>query len=303
MNTDIQPLKKKRGRKPKGGKIVNKELIISQTNDFKPSIILHLKCSSDSVKGDSITYDPTINIIKPSNEFDINYNNVGDMNKIVFNAEEYNKTSYNDTMPTCEQNTSMLSVDSNKTIHSLTLNDYKNIINDINNKFSCKNNNIKSDCFWCNHGFDTQAVHIPKNYINEKYNVYGHFCSIECAAGFLFNEKINMSEKFERYTLLNYIYKDIANNNVVIPAPSPYYLLSKFCGNMSIDEYRNIYTTNHKINCINKPNSLNVEYPEVYLHMNNDSSVYNYDAVSNGSFKIKKASSKNKSSLETFFKC
>lgn len=302
MSTDIQKPKKKRGRKPKGGKIVNKELIISQNTNYKPSIILHLKCSSESIKGEAMIYDPNINSIKPSNEFDTNYNNVGDMNKIVFNAEEYNKNAHNDTHTECGQHESILSVNSNKSIHNISLNDYKTIINNINNKFSSKNNIINSHCFWCNHGFDTPAVHIPKNFINDKYNVYGYFCSIECAAGFLFNEKINMSEKFERYTLLNFLYKEVTNDIVIIPAPSPYYLLDKFCGNMSIDEYRNIYTTNHNINCINKPNSLNVEYPEIYLQMNTDSSVYNYDAISGGSFKIKKASAKNKSSVDAYFK-
>lgn len=302
MSTDLQKPKKKRGRKPKGGKIVSKELIINQSTNYKPSIILHLKCGSKTINSDETIYDPNIHNIKPSNEFDTNYNNVNDMTNIVFNAEEYNKLTSNNIQTPCEQTTSILSVNSNKSTHNLSVNDYKTIINNINNKFSSTNNIINSNCFWCSHEFQTPAVHIPKNRINDKYNVYGYFCSIECAAGFLFNDKINMSEKFERYTLLNFLYKEVTNDVAIIPAPLPFYLLDKFCGNMSIDEYRNIYTTNHNINCINKPNSMNVEYPELYLQMNTDSSVYNYDAISGGSFKIKKASVKNKRSLESYFK-
>ena len=35
--------------------------------------------------------------------------------------------------------------------------------------------------------------------------------------------------------------------------------------------------------------------------MNNDASVYNYDAISGGSFKIKKATNKTKNILDTYF--
>ena len=295
MNTTKQTQKKKRGRKPKGGKIVNKELVLNQTTDFKPSIILHLKCNSETISNNSFMCDTPI---KPSNTFDINYNDVNDLNNLMFNVEEYNKNSFTNDINLTNDTTSL---NTGVVLHGLSLTDYKNMIHNINNKLYNKNNIIKSDCFWCSHAFETPSIHIPKNYINDKYNVYGHFCSIECAAGFLFNEKVNMSEKFERYTLLNYLYKDLTKDNVVIPAPSPYYILNKFCGNMSIDEYRNIYTTKHTINCINKPNSLNVEFPEIYLQMNNDASVYNYDAISGGSFKIKKATNKTKNILDTYF--
>lgn len=292
------PVKKKRGRKPKGGKIVNKELIINQPLEYKPSIILHLKCNSETIKDNSFIYETTIN---PSNTFDSQFNDVNDINNMLFNVDDYNKNTSDNNNPFTDEEHPFLGKNASNLIHNLSITDYKNIVNGINNKLTCKNNIIKSDCFWCMHDFETPSIHIPKNYIDDKYNVYGYFCSIECAAGFLFNEKINTSEKFERYTLLNYLYKDLICNNYIVPAPLPFYLLNNFCGNMTIDEYRNIYTTKHNVQFINKPNSLNVEFPEIYLQMNNESSVYTYDAISGGNFKIKRASNKNKNGGDAYF--
>ena len=73
------------------------------------------------------------------------------------------------------------------------------------------NNNKHSACFWCTCDFDNPPIFIPKHYINEHYEVYGCFCSPECACSFLMNENIDSSIKFERYHLLNHIYSKIYN--------------------------------------------------------------------------------------------
>lgn len=291
--------RKKRGRKPKGGKIISKELTVTPEFEYKPNVIIQLNCSSKDIKQqkyNNLKYDPNINDVIASNAYDNSYTNVDNINNIIFNTKEYDsdKLKINDTNSYCKDynNKSM--------IHNLNIQDYKNMINNINKQFS-NNNIINSDCFWCCHPFNAPPIHIPKNYINEKYNVYGHFCSIECACGYLFNEKINMSEKNERFMWINFIYNDILKGEDINPAPSPYYLLSKFCGNMEIEEFRNIYTTNHTINYINKPNSLNIEYPELYLHLDKDNSVYNYDAKAGSGFKIKKGSKKKNNVMTSYF--
>jgi hypothetical protein len=73
--------------------------------------------------------------------------------------------------------------------------------------------------------------------MNDKYYVYGIFCSPECAAGYLFNENICVNVKFERFHLLHSLY-DLKQ---IIPAPNPHYLLDKFCGNLTIDEYKDMF--------------------------------------------------------------
>ena len=54
------------------------------------------------------------------------------------------------------------------------------------------------------------------HYINNKYNVYGCFCSPECAVAFLKREPIDTSTLWERYSLLNNVYSNIFNyeNNI-----------------------------------------------------------------------------------------
>jgi len=48
----VEKIPKKRGRKPKGGKVIKKaEIVINQTIN-KRNIILHLKCRSDDIKND-----------------------------------------------------------------------------------------------------------------------------------------------------------------------------------------------------------------------------------------------------------
>ena len=44
-NIVIKPITKKRGRKPKGGKIIEQNFQSLQQKETKPNIILHLKCS------------------------------------------------------------------------------------------------------------------------------------------------------------------------------------------------------------------------------------------------------------------
>lgn len=299
-DTTIKP-KKKRGRKPKGGKIINKELTVVSDTSYKPSVIMHLKCNStildSDVNNDMLEYTPNITTVEPSNKYDANFTNVDNMNHIIFNAQqikdEFQKTNK------CDCGNKQIYEKSY--IHTISIDDYKKVIHAINNKFYNNHDIIKSDCFWCSHSFKTPSIHIPKNFIDERYNVYGYFCSLECSAAFLFNENINTSEKFERYMMLNTVYCEITKDNNIKPAPSPHYLLSKFCGNMSIEEFRNIYTTNHNINYVDKPNSLNICFPELYMQMNDDSSVHNYDASAGEGFKIQRSSKKNKKCMETYF--
>ena len=44
-NEIVKPPPKKRGRKPKGGKIVQQTIVMAPKKEEKPNIILHLKCS------------------------------------------------------------------------------------------------------------------------------------------------------------------------------------------------------------------------------------------------------------------
>ena len=45
LNLETKPVPKKRGRKPKGGKIIQQVTPINNNKEAKPNVILHLKCS------------------------------------------------------------------------------------------------------------------------------------------------------------------------------------------------------------------------------------------------------------------
>jgi hypothetical protein len=126
----------------------------------------------------------------------------------------------------------------------------------------------RSACFWCTCEFDSPAIYIPKSCSKEGYQVYGCYCSPECAAAFLMNENIDTSMRFERYHLLNSVYGKIYKYEKSIKiAPNPYYLLNKYYGNLTIQEYRKLFHSDQMIYVVNKP--LTHILPELYED-NND---------------------------------
>ena len=126
----------------------------------------------------------------------------------------------------------------------------------------------RSACFWCTCEFDSPAIYIPKSLSKDVYNVYGCFCSPECSAAFLMNENIDTSTRFERYHLLNSLYGKIYKYEKSIKiAPNPFYLLNKYYGNLTIQEYRKLFQSDQMIYVVNKP--LTHILPELYED-NND---------------------------------
>ena len=53
-NTEEKPVAKKRGRKPKGGKIIQQVVSLNDNKDSKPNVILHLKCSLNDLQSTTI---------------------------------------------------------------------------------------------------------------------------------------------------------------------------------------------------------------------------------------------------------
>jgi hypothetical protein len=144
--------------------------------------------------------------------------------------------------------------------------------------------NEKAACFWCTYDFDNPPIYIPKFNLSGTYHCYGCFCSPECATAFLFKESIDSSAKFERYHLLNYLYSKIYNYNTNIkPAPPPHYMLNKFYGNLSIQEYRKLLTNERLLLVIDKP--LTRILPELY----DDNSIFlNSGVMSSGTYNIRR---------------
>jgi hypothetical protein len=310
---------KKRGRKPKGGKIIinNNAQVTDTVHEY--NIILHLKCGEhDLVHNNflsSINYDPTVHVVETfqfENSKDLNYqiiNNENDNDIEKDNSKNINNNNNNNTFiggidfngnNTNNSNTnSMIKSNKNnmiksndpeefdytkhlwKKIKELTINLHKNNIQD-----------KKSDCFWCTCPFDNPPLYIPKYELNNIYYCYGCFCSPECATAFLFKETIDTSTRFERYHLLNHIYCKIYNYTKNIkPAPDPYYTLNKYYGNLTIQEYRLLLKNERILIVVDKP--LSRILPE--LHEDNDDFINNMKVGSSSStkFHIKKKTNKS----------
>lgn len=92
-------------------------------------------------------------------------------------------------------------------------------------------------CFWDCHAFRGQPCVIPVSIEEGIWRVYGNFCSPECAAAHLFNERLDSSVQWERYALLNRLYADGEQSVRLAP---PRTILRLFGGMLDVSEFRAI---------------------------------------------------------------
>jgi|TARA_B110000967_G_scaffold8110_1_gene8153 hypothetical protein len=313
-NTDepIKPPPKKRGRKPKGGKIVQENNICDTLPINEPNIILHLRCSLDDIDENDnniMKYNPNIESIQSFNFDNSKIDNLIHEQLCDFQTKEVELTT---NIITMNNTTNDIVIDNNHTMcdnnsNCNTVTNKKNEDSEaIWDKLTALKTNLhrntisdkRSACFWCTHDFDNPPIFIPKHEFKNSYQVYGCFCSPECSVAHLMNEKIDSSVKFERYQLLNHVYGKIYNYEKNIkPAPDPHYLLDKFYGTLSIKEYRDLFKTDQLLIVVEKP--LTHVFPELYE--DNTDFILNQRTIPNNStFKLKrKSNSKQSSVLET----
>ena len=300
VTTDTKQPMKKRGRKPKGGKIIQQVIHTEIPANDKPNVILHLKCSmkdlqntSNSNNVEAYTFNTKklcYDVIGGENINSINtYNNVN--NNSLNNTNNTNNTNnyykYDDDEDDEDYEPTK---DTNKeTWRKLKQLEHNLHVNNVNNK--------KSACFWDSCDFDNPPIYIPKHFINGTYHVYGNFCSPECGVAYLMNENIDSSTKFERYHLFNHIYSKIFDYKKNIkPSPNPHYMLEKFYGNLSIQEYRSLLRNERLFIIVDKP--LTRILPE--LLDDNDDFILNSKIIpSNNNYQLKSRMQKRKADKNT----
>jgi len=292
---------KKRGRKPKGGKLIEEKKEVIEVIQ-KPNIILHLNCKLNEITSNELKYNPNIdNII----EFDNNYNIFNTTNSDNINANTQddleNQSIQNDlnALSANALNANALnanslntnSLNANPFLHEKKLlndnvTDNKNIykkLQDLSKQLKSNNITKKCACFWCTYDFDNDPIMIPKYELKGTYHCYGNFCSPECAASFLMNENVDSSKKFERYYLLNNVYCKIYNYEKNIKcAPSPFYMLEKYYGNLNIQEYRRLLKNERLLLLVDKP--LAKLLPELYDE--NEDYILNNKHINKKAYKI-----------------
>jgi len=99
-------------------------------------------------------------------------------------------------------------------------------------------------CFWCCHPFDSVPCVIPSDIKEAVYQVYGNFCSPECAVAYLFYERLDSNIQWERYAMLNSMYSDDCEikggSSTGIRSAPKREVLRIFGGSMDIREFRAI---------------------------------------------------------------
>ena len=271
-----QKIPKKRGRKPKGGKIIKNKTPSIEPMIENKTVIMHLKCRLCDLNKKESTHIPTIDNYDPNVIINIepyqDNNNFSLLNSVNNVEEEIKQDSKKMSMGQPEYE---VIEDKPKNTHNRE--STKKIINmklkELEKNLNIKNVNNNSACFWCTYEFNSNPIYIPSLYFQNKYDVYGCFCSPECACSYLFQENIDNNTKFERYQLLNYLYgKPYNYTKNIKPAPNPYYTLSKYYGNLSIQEYRQLLEYDRLLLVIDKP--LTKMYPELHEDNNDFETIY-----------------------------
>jgi hypothetical protein len=317
-------INKKRGRKPKAGLMSNTSSNLSDITEVPNIILHLKCHMSDLKTNDSISnygYTPAIEEVESYSITNIHSSDIGNLNKEDDDNEnqcEYNNDDYqnNSFEPKRDSSISAAAVAAtnasiggggggsgvsvapatNASVMTRNINiiqerNSKEIMKKINRlKYSFHNGeslqskiNHKSACFWDTCDFEAQTYYIPVMIVNDIFQVYGCFCSAECAVAFLLKEPIDTSTKFERLHLIQLLYGNPSGRGIK-PAPNPYYLLDKYYGNLTIQEYRQLLKGPQLIHIVNKP--LTHILPELYED-NNDFLV-NSKVIPTNNLKLKK---------------
>lgn len=299
---------------PKTSKIVTKQTLVAAIQQSLPNIILHLKCSMSDLNdynnklrtylSKPLEYNPDIPPeIESYEKTHMEYTQITEeqtasrpafpvISNSMFPEQHDVPETQSSSKCACCADTEHVDAASNKEINQklkqMKIMLYKNSLQE----------EKKSACFWCTCDYDNAACRIPKYEMDDTIYGYGSFCRPECGVAFLFREPLDDSTKFERYQLMNKIYGPVYKYKKNIkPAPDPYYLLDKFYGNMSIQEYRKLLKTDHLLLIIDKP--LTRVLPE--MHEDTDETILNIYGITktaassttaSGVYKVKRQSEK-----------
>lgn len=219
-------------------------------NTESNSIILHLPiCGIDSESDDdNESSEKTRMSIKESDKFDDD-EDTKENNLIVYLSEEesddYDVNYFKKELNKKEQVIKKLqeeitksenadSASAHKVLNTKKLN--SKVIS-INKQFSI-GEKTKIACWWCTETFDNIPCHIPEKYYDNKYYVFGCFCSCQCALAYVLKD--DEYRLINRVSLLKRMYAELYETQDPLCAAAPKEVLQKFGGSQTIEEYRTI---------------------------------------------------------------
>ncbi len=247
----LNVIKRKRGRKPKDRVylLTNKQKIALLDNNLhQDSMVIHLPISVGQMECDItnmnnnnntyiektiLEYTPDISTPQPYDPPDTNY-------KLNSNEKyDYKKNNIILEKPNLNFNTKDIKYNlyENKKLVQISIK--QSVINQTNSNVESQHINTNYCCWWCCHRFNDNPIGIPIKYVDNKFNVYGNFCSFNCALTYNFYS--DSANKWDRSSLLHLLYKKfygLKESNIAY-APEREFL-KIFGGHMNIDEFRNV---------------------------------------------------------------
>jgi len=244
---------KKRGRKPTGKIISLKNNEFSSLEHDENCIIAHIPLKQsdiDKITNNSVfsSVDEKISSIIENNSEQSDSESITELS-LENNNLGNNKKNFSDKYITHLEteiiNYKLKIKKLEETINSseIFFGDYSverlksQIVIDDNNEFILvKNTDIL--CWWCCNSFDNTPFPLPEKLYEGKYHVFGNFCSPSCACAF--NIDINDHKLWERNSLILKLYNELTSKNIENIYPAPHkQILTKFGGNLTIEEFRN----------------------------------------------------------------
>ncbi len=243
---DLKPkVPRKRGRKPKEKVYSISKPIITKQDTIDENSILHIPITQsdlNKIDNDLILPSDTSDIKTPEPyEPETNFEMVvSNPIKTVLPTESYSN----------EELAQIDDYQEKRLVKRNVLNVMYEFIDSNNREEWPKSTNIY--CMWCCHPFDMMPCAIPEKYVKGKYYLSGCFCSFNCAAAYNFNEK--SYNTWERYSLLNHLYKELYNTYFIkIKLAPPKKTLKIFGGFFTIEEFRKNFLTNNVYSVITPP--------------------------------------------------
>lgn len=301
-----QKIPKKRGRKPKTKYEVVEEHKVNICNEEQ--VILHLPSNiSNSFLENDYTVDTTSELMKynPNISNPLPYSNDTEQYENIESLQEecekkifININNIKEKEPIEKDILDEVKVDPTDTNYlnyiknqrCIDIKDSKTDNNMIFFDFVTANSNgewpssVKIACLWCTECFTNTPYGIPLKYVEEKYQLFGNFCSPECAAAYNFDNFSNEDNVWEHYSLLNHVY----GNEKEIKVAPPRLALKKFGGKLSIAEFRECNSNYTKTYEVTEPPFIPVipTLEEVVIN-NNCKNISNYSET-NGDLRLKR---------------
>ena len=106
-------------------------------------------------------------------------------------------------------------------------------------------------CFWCCFPFEGRPCALPTQLDGNTFKVYGCFCSPECTAAYNFNDCQDVEKKWDRFSLLNMLYKK--HDSTFIKLAPRRQSLNIFGGPLNIKQFRAVNGDYEKTYQLNFP--------------------------------------------------